>query len=157
MLRANSYNPNRVPPPELALLRLSILQDGWTQPIVARTDGEIVDGFHRWTVASNAQVFALTGGLIPVVRLNVSMADQMMSTVRHNRARGVHAVLRMAEIVRALLHDHGITATDLEARLGMDDEEITRLAHRGGMPDLYVNRQLGTGWTPGTPGPRQAP
>ena len=48
----NSYNPNCVAPPELTLLKLSILDDGWTTPIVTlpELDGifQIVDGFHRW-------------------------------------------------------------------------------------------------------------
>ena len=35
-LRANDYNPNQVFPPELKLLKISIMSDGWTQPIVVR-------------------------------------------------------------------------------------------------------------------------
>lgn len=49
-LRANDYNPNKMFSIELGLLKVSILEDGWTQPIVARLDGEIVDGFHRWKI-----------------------------------------------------------------------------------------------------------
>ena len=33
-IHANSYNPNRVAPPEMALLERSISEDGYTQPIV---------------------------------------------------------------------------------------------------------------------------
>ena len=33
-VEANDYNPNKVARPELQLLKLSILQDGYTQPIV---------------------------------------------------------------------------------------------------------------------------
>jgi len=47
-LKANDYNPNRVAPVELELLKTSIKLCGWTQPIVARRSMEIVDGFHRW-------------------------------------------------------------------------------------------------------------
>ena len=103
-LRANFYNPNHVAPPELELLKLSILEDGWTQPIVAREDGEIVDGYHRFYLATHdREVAALTKGMVPVVRLTPrSNADQMMSTIRHNRARGTHGVLKMADIVRRL-------------------------------------------------------
>ncbi len=55
-LRSNAYNPNKVAAPELELLIVSIVEDGWTQPIVvlpADGDGlhQIVDGFHRWTVS----------------------------------------------------------------------------------------------------------
>lgn len=51
----NAYNPNSVAPPEMKLLYLSILEDGYTQPIVcyyvtAKDEYAIVDGFHRWRI-----------------------------------------------------------------------------------------------------------
>ena len=50
-LHANDYNPNSVAPPEMRLLQLSIMSDGYTQPIVAWPDQsdsyEVIDGFHR--------------------------------------------------------------------------------------------------------------
>ena len=126
-LFANGYNPNHVAPPEMALLKLSILADGWTQPIVARTTGEIVDGFHRWTISADPEVAALTGGLIPVVRLaaELSTSHQMASTIRHNRARGTHGIMPMTDIVRSLLDDHDLETKDLQVMLGMDREEVS--------------------------------
>lgn len=48
---ANDYNPNSVAPPEMRLLEHSIVEDGYTQPIVAwataDAEYEVVDGFHR--------------------------------------------------------------------------------------------------------------
>ena len=49
-VQANDYNPNVVAPPEMELLRLSIQEDGYTQPIVAYPENggyTVVDGFHR--------------------------------------------------------------------------------------------------------------
>ena len=40
LVKANDYNPNSVAPPEMALLEHSILQDGYTQPIVAWKNGD---------------------------------------------------------------------------------------------------------------------
>ena len=53
-IQANSYNPNHVAPPEMKLLYKSILEDGYTMPIVCyylddEDKYEIVDGFHRYT------------------------------------------------------------------------------------------------------------
>ena len=42
-LKANDYNPNKVAPVELELLKTSIKLCGWTQPIVVRNTYEIVD------------------------------------------------------------------------------------------------------------------
>lgn len=131
-LKANNYNPNAVAPPELDLLRTSILEDGWTQPIVSLPDYTIVDGFHRWTVSSDPRIRAMTGGLVPVVVIDADKIHRMMSTIRHNRARGTHAVLRMAEIV-ANMTDSGIPASEICERLGMEEEELDRLLDRSGM------------------------
>jgi predicted phosphoadenosine phosphosulfate sulfurtransferase len=50
---ANDYNPNKVAPPEMELLKISIQQDGYTQPVVTwekEKFREVVDGFHRTRV-----------------------------------------------------------------------------------------------------------
>lgn len=149
-LHSNSYNPNKVFAPELELLKLSIMEDGWTQPIVARHDGEIVDGFHRWTLATNDKdVAALTDGKVPVVYLaaDKSKADQMLSTVRHNRARGQHGILKMGEIVRGL-RDAGLSEEDVERRLGMEPEERERLEDTRGSPTAAGKDDFGQGWVP---------
>jgi ParB-like chromosome segregation protein Spo0J len=150
-LDANDYNPNRVAPPELDLLKVSILADGWTQPVVVRETGnrfEIVDGFHRWTLAStDADVAGLTGGLVPVVVINPSATDQRMSTVRHNRARGTHHVMRMADIVIAL-HDAGVADDTIRVGLGMDDEELHRFLQRGRMIERGRADDFNPAWRP---------
>lgn len=148
-LRPNSYNPNSVAPPELDLLALSIVEDGWTQPVVTLPDGTIVDGFHRWTVSARPEVYALTGGMVPVVVIDADPAHRMMSTIRHNRARGTHAVLKMAEIVREMVKS-GLPKAEIMNRLGMDDEELDRLLDRAGMTVRGITKTTGfsKAWVP---------
>lgn len=148
-LRANHYNPNRVFGPEMRLLKLSILAHGWTQPIVARRDGEIVDGFHRFTLASTDEdIQALTGGLCPVVYLDgITAEEQMIATIRHNRARGQHGVLKMGDIVRALLGS-GMDSDMVGSLLQMDDEEVERLADITPSPQHAGKDHFGKGWVP---------
>ncbi len=151
-LHANDYNPNVVARTERALLKLSILEDGWTQPIVARTDGEIVDGFHRWSISADPDIFALTNGMVPVVYLPVvegNKAHQMMSTIRHNRARGTHTVVKMADIVNALRDEFDLSPQEIALRLGMEDEEVTRLYERGNMLVRHGSGKINKGWVPG--------
>lgn len=147
-LRANNWNPNRVAPPELRLLKLSIVESGWTQPVVAQPDGEIVDGFHRWTVSAAPEIARLTGGLVPVVPLVGDAAHLRAATVRHNRARGTHHVLKMADIVTELSEELGMPADEIGRRLGMDDEEVDRLMDRGVMTKRGAapDGQMGNGW-----------
>lgn len=149
-LHPNDYNPNAVAPVELKLLKTSILEDGWTQPIVAHDDNTIVDGFHRWTVSGDVDIYRLTGGYVPVVFLRSKSAqDRRISTVRHNRARGTHAVLKMADIVENLLRA-GVTAPEIQARLGMEREEVIRLALRKGIPKTQIiqSSDWSNSWTP---------
>ena len=152
LLHANGYNPNHVAPEEMKLLETSIWEDGWTQPIVIRADYEIVDGFHRWTASGRPRLQKMTRGLVPVVFLSDerSAADQQMSTVRHNRARGRHGVVPMAHIVRSLKEEHGLTIEEICDRLGMEDEEVERLLDQAGMPTRLKrdNPDFNKAWEP---------
>lgn len=146
-LKANSYNPNHVAPPERRLLKISLLEDGWTAPIVVRSDMEIVDGFHRWTVSADKAVYAMTNGFVPVVFLDESksLSDQMMSTIRHNRARGTHHVVKMSEIVESLASD-GLTDDEIASRLQMESEEVSRLLDKGNMLKRGSREEFNRGW-----------
>ena len=105
---ANDYNPNSVAPPEMELLRLSISNDGYTQPIVSMLDEtgetrEVIDGFHRNRVGKECEeIQSRVHGYLPVVTIRESQegkCDRIASTIRHNRARGKHQVESMSDIV----------------------------------------------------------
>lgn len=150
-LRANDFNPNRVAPPELRLLKISILENGWTQPIVIRPDGEIVDGFHRWTVSDDADIRKIWKGKVPTVILEFASgeSDHMMATIRHNRARGTHGVLDMAKIVQRMIKDEKLSMEEISFRLQMEVEEVTRLALQVGIPktDIIRDAEFSKAWT----------
>lgn len=127
-LKPNDYNPNVVSKDNLKLLTQSILTNGWTLPIVARPDGTIIDGFHRWTVAGQEPLKSKLGGKVPVVI--VSHADtsaDMYGTITHNRARGVHQLAPMKAIIKRLF-DAGKTTPEICKQLGMRPEEVFRLS-----------------------------
>jgi ParB-like chromosome segregation protein Spo0J len=149
LLKPNHYNPNHVAPPELELLIVSILEDGFTQPIVVLPDYTIVDGFHRYLVSGDKRLMQRYGGMVPVVKVALDPVHRMMSTIRHNRARGTHAVLQMAEIVRTMVAE-GVEKADIMRRLGMEDEEVERLEDRAGMPEQVGRERIefGKAWVP---------
>lgn len=146
-LKANNYNPNHVAPQELGLLAISILKSGWTQPIVIRESNEIVDGFHRWTVSGEyPEVSEMTDGLVPCVRLkNIDIDEQKMATIRHNRARGNHFIVSMANIINDLKEIPKAEATKL---LGMSNEEYDRLMQRGNMLERGGQGEFNKAWEP---------
>lgn len=127
-LRANDYNPNKVSKENLKLLEQSILSNGWTLPIVAKPDGTIIDGFHRWTVAGSEPLRSMLNGMVPVVRVaHDSKAGDIFGTVTHNRARGVHLLEPMKKIVQELLAE-GKSIEEIGKQMGMKPEEVFRLS-----------------------------
>ena len=150
-LTANDYNPNHVAPVELELLKTSIKLCGWTQPIVARKNGEIVDGFHRWTVAGDKDIAELTDGQVPVVYLDeIDVGKQMVATIIHNRARGTHGIAPMTDIIRKMKEDHKYTDEELQKMLGMEQEEIDRLYDYRLMTEKGSGSEFSKGWVPDT-------
>ncbi len=148
---ANDYNPNKVAPPEMRLLHLSIKEDGYTQPIVAYYDKDlekyiVVDGFHRKRVGKEyPDINKRIHGLLPLVVIDKDINSRMASTIRHNRARGTHQVQGMAEIV-AELHLKGVSDKRIAEQLGMEKDEILRLKQFIGLGDLFKNRDFSKSW-----------
>jgi ParB-like chromosome segregation protein Spo0J len=152
-IEANDYNPNSVAPPEMELLRLSIMSDGYTQPIVAwrRDDGafEVVDGFHRNRVGREClDVRERLGGYMPVTEIQGSRTDRgdrIASTIRHNRARGKHAVSSMSDIVIELKRRNW-NDKKIGKELGMDPDEVLRLAQITGLAEMFADRDFAEAW-----------
>lgn len=152
-LHANDYNPNSVAPPEMRLLQLSIMSDGYTQPIVAWPDAadsfEVVDGFHRNRVGREVgAVRKRVHGRLPIAVINAertSKEDRIAATIRHNRARGKHAVDAMSEIVLDLSRRNW--AEDKIAKeLGMEPDEVLRLKQITGLAELFADRGFSEAW-----------
>lgn len=149
---SNDYNPNTVAPPEMELLKVSILEDGYTQPVVTFKDDErreVVDGFHRTRVGKECQEVATRiKGYLPVVTINESQTDKgdrIASTIRHNRARGKHRVEAMSEIVIELKRRNW-SDEKIAKNLGMDTDEVLRLCQITGMAELFADVDFSKSW-----------
>lgn len=152
---ANDYNPNSVAPPEMELLRLSISNDGYTQPIVSMDNSngtrEVIDGFHRNRVGKECEdIQKRVNGYLPVVTIRESQTDKnnrVASTIRHNRARGKHKVESMSEIV-VDLKKRNWSDEKISKELGMDRDEVLRLCQISGLTELFSNSEFSMAWTP---------
>jgi ParB-like chromosome segregation protein Spo0J len=151
-VRANDYNPNTVAPPEMKLLEHSIVEDGYTQPIVtyAEAEGrEVVDGFHRNRVGKESKVVReRVRGYLPVVTINegrTDKGDRIAATIRHNRARGKHQVTGMSDIVIELKRRNWSDAK-IGRELGMDPDEVLRLAQVSGLAEMFADREFSEAW-----------
>lgn len=151
-VEANDYNPNAVAPPEMRLLEHSIMEDGYTQPIVAWQRGErfeVVDGFHRNRVGKEApKVRDRLLGYLPVTVINqdrLDRGDRMAATIRHNRARGKHKVEAMSEIVVELKRRNW-SDEKIGTELGMDPDEVLRLTQISGLAEMFADRDFSQAW-----------
>lgn len=156
-VEANDYNPNSVAPPEMELLRLSIMQDGYTQPIVAweREDRyEVVDGFHRNRVGRECdEVRQRIQGFLPLAVINgdrTDRTDRIASTIRHNRARGKHAVQSMSDIVIELKRRNW-SDKKIGKELGMDPDEVLRLSQISGLAEMFQDMEFAEAWEAADP------
>jgi ParB-like chromosome segregation protein Spo0J len=150
-VKSNDYNPNSVAPPEMELLRLSILSDGYTQPIVAwENEGyEVIDGFHRHRVGKELpDVNARIHNHLPLAVIKEDREgrnDRIASTIRHNRARGKHRVDSMSEIVLELKRRNW-SPKKIGTELGMDQDEVLRLVQISGLAEMFKDSEFSEAW-----------
>ena len=148
---ANEYNPNKVAPPEMRLLHISIQEDGYTQPIVCFYDKGndqyvVVDGFHRTRVGTEKRdIRERIHGYLPIVVIDKPLEERMASTIRHNRARGKHAVSPMSDLV-ATLYRGGWADDRIAKELGMELDEVLRLKQITGLPEMFEDREYSRAW-----------
>jgi ParB-like chromosome segregation protein Spo0J len=153
LVHSNDYNPNSVAPPEMELLRLSIDSDGYTQPIVSMSDPdgsfEVIDGFHRHRVGKECEsIQSRICGYLPLVQIRETQIDKtnrMASTIRHNRARGKHAVNAMSDIVIEL-KKRNWNDERIAKELGMDSDEVLRLCQISGLQDVFSDQKFSQAW-----------
>lgn len=147
-LRANAYNPNVVATKEMELLALSIKEDGFTMPIVCyyiknEDIYEIVDGFHRYTVLkTNKEIYERENGMAPVSVIDKPLEERIASTIRHNRARGVHTIDGMSKIMVELVRDLHMSDKWVGKNLGMSMDEILKLKQETGLAELFSNEEF---------------
>lgn len=149
---ANDYNPNRVAPPEMELLEISIMNDGYTQPIVTFPKDnkvEVIDGFHRNRVGKESAIInQRIKGYLPIVAIRKEQSgknDRIASTIRHNRARGKHQIDAMSEIVIELKNRNWRNER-IARELGMDADEVLRLMQITGLQELFKDEDFSKSW-----------
>lgn len=151
---ANDYNPNKVAPPEMELLEVSIMNDGYTQPIVTwqndeKNKIEVIDGFHRNRVGRESKIVSKRiMGYLPIVNIRKEQSsknDRIASTIRHNRARGKHQINAMSEIVLEL-KNRNWSNSRISKQLGMDEEEILRLCQISGLENIFSDSDFSKAW-----------
>jgi ParB-like chromosome segregation protein Spo0J len=151
-LAPNDYNPNRQSDHEFGLLKSSILEDGFTDPVkVVDRDGQavIVDGEHRWrAVQVLHEEGKLPDDVLAIVRLPMNEAQAKIATLRHNRARGSEDISLSTDVLRDL---EALGALDWAAdSLQIGDDELQRLLADIPAPEDLAGDEFTEAWAPGS-------
>lgn len=147
----NDYNPNRQSEHDFEMLLNSMREDGFTVPILVVDSGNskfrIVDGEHRWRGAWTLNQEGLEGfDQIPYVLADMSIEQAMISTLRHNKARGSHDIELEADILRDL-RELGALDWAIDSLL-MDDVEVQRLLDDIPVPEQLAGVEFSQAWVP---------
>lgn len=153
-VQGNEYNPNKVAPPEMELLHLSLAKNGFTMPCVLSTEKaengnwRVVDGFHRHVHAKHTKdIRESLHGYLPASMLYGKVDEQIAATVRHNMARGTHQVTLSAKLV-TLLKKSNWTNEKISKELGMDADEVLRLRQITGLAEAFADKEFSQSWEP---------
>ena len=147
-LNANDYNPNVVLNRELKLLELSIVTNGWIQPVLINKDHTIIDGYHRTHLAKNSKKLKqLYNNKVPCVVMNLSESERMLLTIRINRAKGNHIAIKMHDIVRKLIDKHQVPKEYIMKSIGAGKDEVDLLYKKGVFDALNIKEhKYSTAW-----------
>lgn len=149
-LTANDYNPNIVFSQEMKLLKLSLMLNGWIQPILASQNNVIIDGFHRHYLSStDKDIIDRYKGLVPVAVLNLTEPERMLLTVRINRAKGTHIAVKMHELVTKVHVEFGLTIQEICKQIGANRDEFELLLKDNVFKALDIeNHKYSNAWVP---------
>jgi len=136
----NDWNPYYLVEQQYDLLVQSILDNGWTQPIVVRdapedadAEYEIIDGEQRWTVSGDSRIHSHEdlsppdepAGHVPIFNVSMDDLQARVSTMQHNENVGEHNMMKLGQILEDLEEvDMGGVFAD---RVGLDKFDIKNL------------------------------
>lgn len=109
-LDTNEYNPSEQSGTDREVLKNSIIDTGWTRPILIRPDRTIVDGESRWFVSRHPDIReddSLTpnnvpAGHVPVLVVGHGREDAMAATFQINTATGSHDEQAVVDVLEDL-------------------------------------------------------
>lgn len=150
-LQCNDYNPNHVFKQEMKLLHTSIQRNGWLQPIIINQDKTIIDGYHRVTlIKTSKKLYQKTNGKVPCITLKLSKPEQILLTIRINRAKGTHTAYKMHEAITQLHNQYNLNPETIAKEIGAKQEEITLLLQENIFQKENITEQTtySQAWTP---------
>ena len=126
-LDKNNYNPNIVFTQELNLLKKSIIDDWWIQPIIINPNNIIIDWFHRYMLSStDKDLKKKYNWKVPCVIRDVDDLRAKIITIRINKAKWSHMAVAEQKIIKEL-YDWWYSKQEIQKELWMTKWEVELL------------------------------
>lgn len=144
------WRANYVLKPDMDLLRESMIDFGWTAPIVVRVEDQtIIDGTHRWIIANEIDFQKRYGKEIPVLFIDCDEIDAMLMHVRLNRARGKIFAKPFSRLLKKIILSDKYSDNDLAQILIMSPDEIDLMLAGGLLKHRKIpQHQYSRAWVP---------
>lgn len=120
----NDYNPVVMSGVEREVLKQSLLDNGWTRPLIVTTDYTLVDGESRWFVSRHPDIRenesltpdGVPAGHVPVFVTDADEKSNMGTTFQMNHAVGEHDTAQLATVLNNLNDtDAGLERLEMDA------------------------------------------
>ena len=152
------WNATHILRPDLLVLAESIGQYGLLSPLLVQKSGRLViDGTQRLRlIIGNKHLMSLTGGVVPVIWVDVDEIDAMIMHVQANRGRGTMVAKKLSGIVRMLSMTGKFSEADFVRHFAMKPLELelmlnaTILKHRDIKNHTYSRAWVPVEAPPGT-------
>ena len=137
--------------PDMSVLAQSLNTYGWIAPLIVRKgSNEIIDGYHRYLVATLDKSLAKRlKNSAPVIYVKCGTAQAMMMHMQINRARGILRGEAVSEAVREIVLNRIYSKHDVMRMLAMSSDEFD-LMMEGTLLKHYnvVNHTYSKAWVP---------
>ena len=149
-IKPSSWRTNYVLKPDMDLLRLSMTDSGWLQPIIVRKeDMTIIDGTHRWVIAGEKDFQKKHGKEIPVLIFDIDEIDAMVMHVRLNRARGEIFAKPFSRLLKNIVLSDKYSSEELEDIFVMSPDEVDLMLAGGLLKQRKIpQHEYSRAWVP---------
>lgn len=132
-LKIPAWGATSILRPEKMLLRMSMIEYGWVQPIIVKlSDNTIIDGYQRYLISIDDDKFLKKyGSSIPVIYEDVDDIEAIVMHIRLNRARGATNAYALSRAVKRIVASGKYEEDDLSNLFLMHDDEIDLLMSDG--------------------------
>lgn len=105
--------------PDKLQLRESVLTYGILSPIVVNMNNVVIDGYNRLDIATSLGIQS-----VPIVRVDVSGAEEILLHIDINRYRGIVVAKFLSDLINDIVDIEGYDPDDLRERMRLTPEEF---------------------------------